>query len=202
VVTLEAGRVRADDAATIKIVLEAVDDEAVPFAIVVNKSSSRLLDELARDAEMARDLLAGLCCGHRVTPFVFFYPYLDDLVDKDNAVAKTNEKFTAFITGLPSTFISADNVRDLAANTYVRTKAELETRLVAMRSDHALRQEVLQRMDDVREKFRTIIMHLLEKGVDMLIQYAFGSSTRLPAIANHPATAAAVAAAVTAAGTP
>merc|ERR1711916_329417 len=49
VVTLEAGRVRSADIATMKIVLDAIDlPTEVPFGIIINKLSKKAMTKLAR----------------------------------------------------------------------------------------------------------------------------------------------------------
>ncbi len=46
---LDSGRVRADDLATMKLVLDATGDDTFPFAIVVNKAKRKEIDIVMND---------------------------------------------------------------------------------------------------------------------------------------------------------
>ena len=118
VVTVESGRVRPGDVATIRLVLDTID-QIVPYGIVINKVSPAL----ARLADENEDDLKALFTSlmpddKRVTPFVFLFPYDLDLADADNCVPAIPDLFWKFLRYLPSVLITSEGVNDLAIETF------------------------------------------------------------------------------------
>jgi GTP-binding protein EngB required for normal cell division len=106
VCTLESGRVHPDDVTTIKVVLDAINDDTFPYSIVVNKTSARL----KCDSDYSDRLLSIMSCGHKNPAEIFFYPYDEQLADADNVIVKPNDDFRNFMQRQKAGVISQSRI--------------------------------------------------------------------------------------------
>lgn len=79
VCALESGRVQADDVTTIKVVLDAINDETFPYSIVFNKMTRQI------SPEIEKRLLAAVTSGHKPPTEVFYFPYDEQQNNGDKA---------------------------------------------------------------------------------------------------------------------
>jgi GTP-binding protein EngB required for normal cell division len=114
VVTLEAGRVRPQDALTIRLVLEALPDD-VSYGIVINKVSDKLREKL-QDEQNFQLIWNGLGFGIRPTMFFHIYPYVETLNDAEDQLAPVRPEFAAWLRELPATYIKPADVKDIQTN--------------------------------------------------------------------------------------
>ena len=86
VVTLEDGRVRPADVATINLVLDALPkDKSVPYGIIINKISKKMIGKLEANLDGRSQMLACLNAGRdNPTAYVLLYPYTEDLEGEDD----------------------------------------------------------------------------------------------------------------------
>ncbi|POM75271.1 Hypothetical protein PHPALM_7647 [Phytophthora palmivora] len=94
---LENGRVMSDDLATIEIVLNSIDLEEIPFAIIVNNVKKR---QYTKMMEKGTDYLKVVMLINSITyktPHIVFIPVLDDLDEEDNAVTELPGDVESFI---------------------------------------------------------------------------------------------------------
>ncbi|KAJ9455829.1 hypothetical protein DIPPA_11672 [Diplonema papillatum] len=134
VVTQESGRVRPQDVTTIKLVLDALPED-VPYGLVVNKVSSKLMQTLTSDSQALRTFFTALNCGHRATPFFHFEQFSAELEDSDNVVVSPGKDFSAFLAHLPQHVIEPATVKDVQADQYAATIEAFEKQLDALRQN-------------------------------------------------------------------
>lgn len=93
--TLEAGRVRPDDKATMKLVLKAAPQIKSNYAIVVNKVPKETLLQLT---DKRKKLLGILTKGFpKRTKFIWLCENYPDLNDKNNALVTVASELVDFI---------------------------------------------------------------------------------------------------------
>lgn len=115
---LESGRVHPDDVTTIKVVLDAINDEQFPYSIVVNKTSPRF----KCDSDNSDRLRAYLSCGHTNPAEIFFYPYDEELAAADNVIFKPNDNFLNFMQDQEAGLISQSRITELDDNKFTSFK--------------------------------------------------------------------------------
>ena len=116
VVKLDAGRVRAADAATMRLVLDAVPKH-VPYGILVNQVGAAVYRHVQEGTQGFREsILAQLMVGHRTTSSVYFMPRNRAWEEADNVVSELPASFTQFVAQLPAMIIAPSAVADVKAN--------------------------------------------------------------------------------------
>ena len=120
VVTLEAGRVRAQDLTTIRLVLENATD-ITSYSLIVNKLTPRLYKELLGDeGKKLRQLVAELNFrgGQNVhPPEILLLLRKDQLDDADNAFAEL-EGLKSFVENAPCVKVIPNHVRNIPGDDY------------------------------------------------------------------------------------
>ena len=120
VVTLEAGRVRAQDLTTIRLVLENATD-ITSYSLIVNKLTPRLYKELLGDeGKKLRQLVAELNfrgAQNVHPPEILLLLRKDQLDDADNAFAEL-EGLKSFVENAPCVKVIPNHVRNIPGDDY------------------------------------------------------------------------------------
>ncbi|CAE7681139.1 wrt-1 [Symbiodinium sp. CCMP2456] len=122
VLTLESGRVRPQDKATMELVLQAAPCIGHKYGILFNKVSKRAQEEITQNPARAdpspRDvLLTHLFSGNLpVTTAIHYNPNDDDLEDAMNVVKPLRPELVRFIQGLPVICINSRKVKAIEAD--------------------------------------------------------------------------------------
>ena len=95
VVTIEAGRVRGEDVATINLVLKAINHK-VSYGIIVNKATTGLLKKM-QCKEVREAVFAGLNSGEMKTGYVHYMLRDDEIEDETDQVPSICEDLIEFI---------------------------------------------------------------------------------------------------------
>ena len=146
VITLEAGRVKPADVASIHTILNACKEAEIEnrFGIVFNKMPLSSFQRLQPDDK--RKLAA--CFYHEKfsTDLVFFNPYVEDLVDEDNVFASQRiaNELQAFVSSIP--LMTLKNVVPLPMEHYAADLERLELEL------NAIRNASMAQLDEMRQK--------------------------------------------------
>ena len=137
-VTQEAGRVNQQDAATLKLVLEAAPDIGMQYGIIVNKVSNRILKLFKEEAlkfDFLNSLFAGIPEDRRcVYSNVKFFGELDALKDVDDVFLSPREfKDDSDVTLLdfvykivPSIQITETNVTEIKTDMFEEMTNKME----------------------------------------------------------------------------
>ncbi len=132
VVKEDSGRVRPQDVATIKLVLDALPKErSVPYGIVVNQITPRRIKMLTDNRESYCQFAASLNLGNaNPTARIAFYPKNDELEDQSNAVHQIEQHLITFLANLPFVEIRSKEVADVNHHNFEaamqRSTAEFE----------------------------------------------------------------------------
>jgi len=119
VLTLEAGRVRGSDIATLQIVLAAIQVPNISYGIIVNKvhpdTHAKIMANNGKN-DFAAAILACLApVGNttRATEHVFFQPLIKDIDDQENKVPSQQviSGLIQFINSVPPTKIRKEDVK-------------------------------------------------------------------------------------------
>jgi hypothetical protein len=156
--TLESGSVKADDAATIQAVLDAILTE-VPYGIVVNKLSRNSLAEIQHDENAQKTLCAALNDhSHTPTAHICLYEEISDLKDAFHmAHSPTQELITGrLIHSIPSCNLRPEAVRQVQADLFEGAKKELEARLAFLIADQEERDHRWAQLEQVDELNRQL----------------------------------------------
>lgn len=120
VVTLEAGRVRAQDLTTIRLVLENATD-ITSYSLIVNKLTPRLYKELlGNEGKKLRQLVAELNfrgAQNVHPPEILLLLRKDQLDDADNAFAEL-EGLKSFVENAPCVKVIPNHVRNIPSDDY------------------------------------------------------------------------------------
>ena len=169
VVTLESGRVKPTDVATMRIVLDAIDvGTQVPFGIVVNKLSQRVLsgleDKKEQDIALASMMASGANASH-----IFLNKFEMDLYDQDDVVHDVSPELRTFLRTLPSIYIQEESVSDLQVDTMDDLRAKFEEELSQMRNEAEARETMLAaQVEELKNRPVEIHHHHRDSGCTIL----------------------------------
>ena len=131
VVTLEGGRVRPDDATTIKLVLQSISVK-VPFGILINKLEAEAYTLLAAEERFQRQVSTSLLSGvpDQTTTFFHLVKMSSDLYGKKAVVPPPHviKGTVQWLRTLPFIFVGQEHIRDINIESYdeLRQKTALE----------------------------------------------------------------------------
>jgi GTP-binding protein EngB required for normal cell division len=164
VVTLQAGRVNPEDNVTMKLVLDAIgqpNGQAPRYGIIVNKLSKVLRGRLNDPTGIEyQRVLATLNVGRdNPTPYILFYPQLEQLEDGENIVHAPQPELLMFLRLLPSVHLEPRDVQDVAPSEYDKLKEDFKRQFDRLYVTNGRLREKLnqsqyateQEMDDVRK---------------------------------------------------
>jgi GTP-binding protein EngB required for normal cell division len=165
VITLEAGRVRPADLATIKLVLDAlgIQNMTNQFAIIINKVSNRIKEDL-KDSQKLTQLLGCLNAldsdNVRHTQFVRLLANNAELDDVDNALVVPQQTVLELIACLPDVRVDPRAVKPIAVNELDNSAAHLEAIIDRIQSAN---QEQLAAMRQQQEEVSGKLLALTEE---------------------------------------
>ena len=154
VVTLEAGRVRPQDLATIKLVLENAKDITY-YSLIVNKLTKTLYKKFQEnDKQKLKELVSELNFGRESNvepPAILLLLREDDLDDVDNAFTEI-QSLKKFVDDAPCMIVVPDHVRDIPGDdSFDKIVAIFEEQLSQLRQDN---EQMRARLEDTERKYR------------------------------------------------
>ena len=167
VVTLESGRVRPQDLATIKLVLENAKDITY-YSLIVNKLTKTLYNKfLENQGQKLKKLVAELNFGSEINaqpPAILLLLREDDLDDADNAFTEM-EALRDFVEDAPCMIVFPDHVEDIPGDdSFDKIVSLFEEQLSQLRQDNeqmrAKLEETEQRYREMRENEQVQIHYL------------------------------------------
>merc|ERR1711916_374522 len=160
VVTLEAGRVRSADIATMKIVLDAIDlPTEVPFGIIINKLSKKAMTKLGEE-ENRKTAFASMQELGANASHIFLNEFDVELMDVDDALADVPPALLEFIQNLPALYIGEESVTDLKLDEMEELKEKFEAELAeAIKAENARTAQLEQEAARARAQPRRVIHH-------------------------------------------
>jgi len=177
VVTLEAGRVRPADKATIKLVLESAPQIQSNYSIIINKLDEDLYDYYKKNPDVPATFLNR---GIRYsTQSIYFMKDKPELKGKSNVVPEFDKEFADWIRNAPGVEIAPEQVSKIAIDQFEnqrkffeiqiqQLKAQLDSQqqsfLVALKEEkeRALKQheQVLVQQELLRKEYATQIANI------------------------------------------
>ena len=125
IVTLESGRVRPDDATTMKLVLEAAPAIGNKYGIIINKVTKGIMDKVSSQSDAFEVILSSLWADlpeESKTKLVTLNGMDDLLEDRDNILQRPPEALIDFIRATPGTEIRSASVRQVHEDVSVAPK--------------------------------------------------------------------------------
>ena len=142
VVSIEAGRVRADDITTIDLVMESIHCPA-EFAVVINKVGKKAKKNFKSNEEQRKLLFTSLNSGEHKTMSIFLNELMEELEDEDDMLHKF-EVLDKFISSLEFSFIPPDKVVDIEIDKFEKKKEENEIKLTKFKEQVEARESAFQ----------------------------------------------------------
>lgn len=168
VLTLESGRIRTVDIATINLVLNYAP-EITHFGLIFNKLSNQLYEKFQTDGSAKDEIMSevffqisrGVSRLNQIDkpiPFPLFLPNILDLLDFDDMTVAIPELET-FMHGLPPITISKENVQDIPWNTLQTLVQELDKQFKALKDDNT---KLHTRMVEDTKAFQTNLNYTIQ----------------------------------------
>ncbi|ETI30157.1 hypothetical protein, variant [Phytophthora nicotianae P1569] len=153
-VRLQYGRVHSEDLATIETVLDSIDMEDIPFAIVVNNVKSRQYAAMSEKGEEFLNVVTLINSSKYTTPYIVFIPTLDSLEEKDNQCIELPSDVDTFLRyEAPSAIVPAGRVNTIPLEQYTRIVDNLREQLEDLRNNNAA---LRQQMEELMKKPRFV----------------------------------------------
>ena len=157
VLTLESGRVRPQDKATMELVLQAAPEIGHNYGIIFNKISKRALAKVVENPSgktptPAELILASLYAQATPTRFIFWNELDGDLEDSENMVKPLNAKLSQFIRAIPAVHIDSSGVQAIASSDFEAVQQKFEVMLASMHSENAALRAELGRAQEAAAK--------------------------------------------------
>ena len=156
VVTLESGRVRPQDLATIKIVLEHAKD-VTKYSIIVNKLTKPVFDRLlGNEGQKFKELVAELNYGSgtNAEPPAILLLLREEILEDDDGRYTSIEDLNVFVRDAPCINVFPDHVQDIPSDdSFDRINSRIETELCHLRQDNEL---MRVRLEETERRYREI----------------------------------------------
>ena len=154
VVTLESGRVRPQDLATIKLVLENAKDITY-YSLIVNKLTKTLYNKfLENRGQKLKQLVTELNFGGDINaqpPAVLLLLREDDLDDADNAFTEM-KALRDFVEDAPCMIVVPDHVRDIPGDdSFDKIVSLFEEQLSQLRQDN---EQMRAKLEETERRYR------------------------------------------------
>lgn len=144
VVTLESGRIRTIDSATINLILNNAPD-ITHYGLIINKMSKRFYEHIKQEKETEEKLLDEFMLPidrykdkeePLAIPLPLFIKKIDDLDDMDDAIAEIHG-LKRFMDALPPLKINEEKVKDIPGDTTLeKIVKELEKKITELKADN------------------------------------------------------------------
>ena len=158
VVTLEAGRLRPADLATIKLVLENAEDIS-SYSLIINKLSKHVHNHFHEDNEKELKILASELNSelgmNRDPPKLLLLLNNMKLFDAENKFMKL-DNLDEFVGNAPSIRINPDNVKDIPGDdkSFEEALASVTEELDELRND---KEKMIEQIKKTEEKYTKLI---------------------------------------------
>merc|ERR1712187_774892 len=119
VVLEQQGRVRPEDQATMKVVLEAMPSVGTNYSVVVNQLGQGVMNKIKNEANFKTDFLSALF-GELPNPTssIFFCPRREDLDGLDNQVVKLDPDLLKFLKEGPELIMKPNEAGEVDSSTF------------------------------------------------------------------------------------
>jgi len=143
VLTLEAGRVRPADKATMELVLDSapIGDN---YGVIFNKLAKAATRQINQDPSVKEKILASLFSKVQATRFIHYLVRNEDLEDEKDVVRPLPEPLEKFITNMPPKVIKAEAVQEIKGNEFEAIEEKYEQMLKQMEENSKVLQQQLQ----------------------------------------------------------
>lgn len=160
VVTLEAGRVRATDLATIKLVLDHVPD-ITSYSLIINKLSKFGYENLRQNNGELVNLLSELDCQvgkNRNPPKLLLLLENLKLFDAENEFIEL-DNLDEFVARAPHVLLNSDRVNDIPGDnkSFEGTKASVLKELTRLRSD---KEAMVKQIRSTEERYMNFLKEI------------------------------------------
>ena len=157
VVTLEAGRVKPADVATILLILESAP-EITQYGVIFNKLGKQVLLKLDKENSGKMALLTQVTAQYvlgrsKRLPYPFFLPRINELEDENDAIAEI-PNLEDYIFSLPPVIINSTNVRDIPIESFEAMTLQLEEQLEKYKKNQ---DTMTQQMKEDRKNFKQLL---------------------------------------------
>ena len=143
VVTIEAGRVRGEDVATINLVLKAINHK-VHYGVIVNKVTKVFVEKMKKE-DARKAVFAGLNSGEMKTDHIYYMLRDDDIEDQDNKIPNLTQEIVEFIyKQLPYTVILKKNVRQVDTNQFKEIERKFKEQIFQIEKDAKMKEKVYE----------------------------------------------------------
>lgn len=200
VITLEAGRVRPMDVATIRSVLNSAEEIGCNYGIIVNKVSQRTIDQILlnpknEDPPPGALVLGSLFATAAPTIYVHYMLNMEDLEDTSNSDVKLPSDLVNFVESIPAVRIS--KVGEVDCDSYDSLMEGFQAELQGLFNDNSKLAELLGSCESaVKEQLaanpnKTPVMEKLQRAMaDGAALAAMASNARKLMTAGRAAAAA------------
>jgi small GTP-binding protein len=165
VLTLEAGKVRPADIATINIVMKAIDIAEKPYSIIINKLTLRE-QKLLKDEKAQALVYAQLNKGENKTSSIYYIgndPELDNLDDEEEEgkiLLSLSREVKKFFKLAPTIFVKKDKIMEIEVDKLEKAikmmEEEMKNLRIRFEADLALQAKTIKEMNntivDLNEK--------------------------------------------------
>ena len=153
VITLEAGRLRAEDMATIKLVLDSAQD-IKNYSIIINKLSPQVFNHLAekenKELKTLVEDIVKITKHIQISPAVLLLQNNLDLTDHKNKITKL-DKLDKFAKDAPCTAVAPNSVKSIIEDPTVfeTTMHILAEYIEELKQD---KRQLTKQLEDIYEK--------------------------------------------------
>ena len=133
VITLEAGRVKPSDIATMEVILNALPPSANMFSVIVNKLEKSVFRKL-QDPDNVTILLAGLFSGKHCTSHVYLVQKESDADGEDNVMISNIQPLKTSLESAPIFRYNSADVKDIKHDAFEEMREKFAADLEAIRN--------------------------------------------------------------------
>merc|ERR1712113_880914 len=159
--TLEAGRVRPADKATMQMVLGAAPEIGSKYGLIINKVSKAAADKVMKDPSAQEAILGAMFAEVKPTVYVNFNPKKDELEDADNVVVALPAELENFIRHMPAVHVTSTKVETIRDDQFDKLEAKFEKLLEELRNDN---KKLRSQLDSQREEMAGLASKAQQQG--------------------------------------
>ncbi|KAJ3349751.1 hypothetical protein GGF32_005302 [Allomyces javanicus] len=147
VVTEKAGRANPLDVATIATVLNAIDQKNIPFGVIINKVSPKIMKRVVCNPAEKQSLCMSINSGFYQTEHFYVAKLLRDAYDNDDYICPGEivAPIKAFIGRVPTVEIQPDMIEKMDANKLDDVAQTIEQMVGKMMEQQRVQIETMQR---------------------------------------------------------
>ena len=162
VVNTESGRIRPDDVAMVKLVLESAP-EITDYGLIFNKISKNLMKQIDSNPKIIGQMVVSFTVRDRESspiPFPLFLRKVEEIYDVNDAVADFPE-LVEFMEIVPLVGIHEEKVENIKANEYEEMTMELKKEIDDLKENNARMEE---KMEEDKKRYTEKINNLIAEG--------------------------------------